>query len=477
MQKYEIIRELGSGSYGKVFLARSKRNNQQYAIKEISIGNLSQAEKDKAIQEVNLLKSLKHPHIVRLENSFQEKGILYIVMEYVDGGDLANKIRARGTKQFTEDEILDIFIQVVLALNYLHEKKIVHRDIKPQNIFLTRANIVKIGDFGVARALEGTQDLCQTVIGTPYYLSPEVWNNEPYNSQTDIWSLGCILYELCSLKRPFTARDANQLYAKVMRGNFEPIPARYSKNIKNLVSSMLNPVPSDRLTASEILQLPFIQSKTKSKIQENEAKLKTVNIIVAEKNFPQSPNKNIHQNPSQQKNAAAPPKSQRSSSNNKKATIHLPKLHSKPDLPKLIELPLPPEEEAPRWATQRGPQLSQADEVSITPSPEEFKEINDLKDSTTELQKSLSLQKSKVPAWAKPSDSQKVGSKDEIPALKKELMDILKEQLFEMLHQYIIDEKEVESSAQFVSLMEEEDPTTVEKMRRLVQLENMTAAK
>ena len=81
MQKYEIIRELGSGSYGKVFLARSKRNNQQYAIKEISIGNLSQAEKDKAIQEVNLLKSLKHPHIVRLENSFQEKGILYIVME------------------------------------------------------------------------------------------------------------------------------------------------------------------------------------------------------------------------------------------------------------------------------------------------------------------------------------------------------------------------------------------------------------
>lgn len=475
MQKYEIIRELGSGSYGKVFLARSKRNNQQYAIKEISIGNLSQQEKDKAIQEVNLLKSLKHPHIVRLENSFQEKGILYIVMEYVDGGDLANKIRGRGTKPFSEDEILDIFIQVVLALNYLHEKKIVHRDIKPQNIFLTRANVVKIGDFGVARALEGTQDLCQTVIGTPYYLSPEVWNNEPYNSQTDIWSLGCILYELCTLKRPFTARDANQLYAKVMRGNFEPLPARFSKNIRNLVSSMLNPVPSERLTATQILQLPFIQSKTKSKIQENETKLKTVNIIVAEKKSPQNQPKNVHQ----QKNAAVinPPKSQRSPSSNKKTTVRLPKLHSKPDLPRLIELPLPPDEEAPRWATQRGNQSFQADEVSINPSPDEFKEINDLKESTEELQKSLSIQKSNVPAWATPSDSQKEGSTDEIPALKKELLDILKEQLFDMLHQYIIDEKEVESSAQFVSLMEEEDPSTVEKMRKLVQLENMAAAK
>ena len=115
--------------------------------------------------------------------------------------------------------------------------------------------------------------------------------------------------------------------------------------------------------------------------------------------------------------------------------------------------------------------------MTISSSPDDFKEISDLKDSTTELQKSLSLQKSKVPSWAKTNESQKVGSVDEIPALKKDLMNILNEQLFSMLHQYIIEENDIESSAQFVSIMEEDDPKTVEKMRKLVQLENMSAAK
>jgi len=173
------------------------------AIKEIHMAALPQPAKDKAFQEVQLLRSLDHPNIVRLYDSVQEKGVLYIVMECVDVGGLAERIRNRGAKPFSEDELLSIFVQMTLAVACIHEKKIVHRDIKPQNVFLTRVGVAKLGDFGVSRALEDTQDMCQTVIGTPYYLSPEVWTSAPRGSMTDIWSLGCILYEMCALKRPF----------------------------------------------------------------------------------------------------------------------------------------------------------------------------------------------------------------------------------------------------------------------------------
>ena len=469
MNKYEIIRELGSGSYGKVYLARTKRSGEQVAVKEIKLSDQSPSESAKAAKEVNLLKSLKHPHIVRLIDSVQDKNTMYIVMEYVDGGDLAAKIRTQGTRPFKEDEILDVFVQLVMALDYIHGRKIVHRDIKPQNVFLTKGNIVKLGDFGVARALEGTQDLCQTVIGTPYYLSPEVWNNEPYNGQTDIWSLGCILYEMCALKRPFSARDANQLFVKVLRGSFQPIPAIYSKNLKNLVNSMLKTNPSERITTGQILRLPFIRNKLKMKLQESENKLNSVNIIVTDANKQPSPLAQI---------APKHPVT-KSPSPAKKMTAHLPKLNSKPALPELNELPLPPDEEAPRWATERGPQsFPKAEEVTVNSSPDEFKDLNDLKESINELQKSISLpmNSATIPAWVQQVD-QKVGSADEIPVLRKELRDLLKDQLFEMLHRYVIEENDIESSAQFVTIIEEEDPETVEKMRKLVQLENMNNSK
>ena len=229
MNKYDCIRDLGTGSYGRVFLAKSKRNGEQFAIKEIQMTNLTAEEKDNAMKEVQILSTLSNPNIVAHKESFQEKGNLYIVMEYVDGGDLANKIKTRGNRHFVESDILRIFIQITLALQYIHSKNIVHRDIKPQNIFLTRVGVVKLGDFGVARSLQGTQDLCQTVIGTPFYLSPEIWSNLPYNGQTDIWSLGCILYELCALHKPFQGVDARQLFAAVMRGDYEKLPPRYRR--------------------------------------------------------------------------------------------------------------------------------------------------------------------------------------------------------------------------------------------------------
>ena len=461
MQKYEIVRELGTGSYGKVLLARNRRTKEQVAIKEIQVANLTPEARDKAMQEVELLRSLDHPNIVRLRDSFHEKGVLHIVMEYVDGGDLAEMIKAHGTnKPFTEDEILSIFVQMTLAIGYIHDKKIVHRDIKPQNVFMTRLGVVKLGDFGVARALEGTQDLCQTVIGTPYYLSPEVWTNAPYNSMTDIWSLGCILYEMCALKRPFSGRDAHQLFAAVVRGKYDPLPARYSKGIKMLVDSMLSANPNQRPSAEQILQLPFIKTKIMGKIKENEAQLKTVNIIASEA-------KGI----TRQRSAVKTPPKRVATPKRPESATKLPRLNQEKDDD--MDLPLPPDEEAPRWA-QRGRNVAKPDEITVVPREEEPNEYEELREVTNEMHNSLRGSPGALPAWAKdeedvPMDESSLKTK--INGLREHLEQKLGEQLFEMLYENIQGEDDP-NCAQFVDIMNESDPELVEQMRELISLEN-----
>lgn len=292
MNKYQIIRSLGSGAAGTVHLARDKVTNQQLAIKEINIE--SKDSLNHTLNEIENMKKLQHPNIVRYHNSYQEGNKLYIVMEYIDGGDLASYIADRNTRFLTEDVILRIFIQIVLGLRYIHEHKIVHRDLKPQNIFITRVGVVKIGDFGVSRSLDRSSELMKTLVGTPYYLSPEIWNHEPYNSKTDIWSLGCILYELCALKKPYKASNINQLIVAIFNGNYEPLTKRYTENLRELVSDMLQQDPSKRPSAQMILQRPFITSRMQSMVLENEEKLHIVNIIGPESNSPKNNGKVIN---------------------------------------------------------------------------------------------------------------------------------------------------------------------------------------
>lgn len=138
---------------------------------------------------------------------------LCIVMDYAEGGDMYTKIgkQRKIGKGFPESQILDWFVQICLALKYVHDRKILHRDLKTQNIFLTAKGDIKIGDFGIARVLQDTYDCAQTAIGTPYYLSPEICQEKPYNQKSDIWSLGCILYELVTLRHAF---DANSISSK-----------------------------------------------------------------------------------------------------------------------------------------------------------------------------------------------------------------------------------------------------------------------
>ena len=180
-------------------------------------------------------------------------------MEFCSGGDLFSLISKQRGKYLHEDLILFIFLQLCLAVNYIHSRHILHRDIKTQNIFITRGFVVKLGDFGIARILDGTSEFAKTCIGTPYYLSPEICENKPYNNKSDLWAMGCVLYEMSTLKHAFKAGSMKNLILKIIRGSYPPINSRYSYDLRNLVTALLKRNPKERPSLESILRKGFIQ--------------------------------------------------------------------------------------------------------------------------------------------------------------------------------------------------------------------------
>ncbi|KAM4730659.1 serine/threonine-protein kinase Nek5 [Anableps anableps] len=262
MNDYEVIRQIGEGAFGRALLVRDKRGDgdRHCVVKQISLRKMSAKETEASKKEVILLSQMKHPNIVSFIATFQEKGSLYIVMEYCDGGDLLKKINMQRGIPFSEVQIVDWFIQICLGLKHIHDRKILHRDIKSQNIFLTSGGMkVKLGDFGIARILNNTLEMARTCVGTPYYLSPEICESRPYNNKTDIWSLGCVLYELCSLRHPFEGSSLRQLVSKICRGRYTPVPSRYSHDLRLLVTQLFKVNPRDRPSVSSVLRRPFLE--------------------------------------------------------------------------------------------------------------------------------------------------------------------------------------------------------------------------
>ncbi|XP_064305805.1 serine/threonine-protein kinase Nek1 isoform X6 [Phalacrocorax carbo] len=261
MDKYIKVRKIGEGSFGKAILVKAKENGQQYVIKEINISKMSNKEREESRREVAVLANMKHPNIVLYRESFEENGCLYIVMDYCEGGDLFKKINAQKGILFSEDQILDWFVQICLALKHIHDRKILHRDIKSQNIFLTKDGTIQLGDFGIARVLNSTAELARTCIGTPYYLSPEICQNKPYNNKSDIWALGCVLYEMCTLKHAFEAGNMKNLVLKIISGPFPPISVHYSYDLRNLLSQLFKRNPRNRPSVNSILEKNFIAKR------------------------------------------------------------------------------------------------------------------------------------------------------------------------------------------------------------------------
>ncbi|XP_066896168.1 serine/threonine-protein kinase Nek1 isoform X4 [Kogia breviceps] len=261
MEKYVRVQKIGEGSFGKAILVKSLEDGRQYVIKEINISSMSGKEREESRREVAVLANMKHPNIVQYRESFEENGSLYIVMDYCEGGDLFKRINAQKGILFQEDQILDWFVQICLALKHVHDRKILHRDIKSQNIFLTKDGTIQLGDFGIARVLNSTVELVRTCIGTPYYLSPEICENKPYNNKSDIWALGCVLYEMCTLKHAFEAGNMKNLVLKIISGSFPPVSLHYSYDLRSLLSQLFKRNPRDRPSVNSILEKGFIAKR------------------------------------------------------------------------------------------------------------------------------------------------------------------------------------------------------------------------
>ncbi|BES95101.1 NIMA-related kinase [Nesidiocoris tenuis] len=247
---YEKIRTVGKGAFGTAVLYRRLSDSKMIVLKEINMGDLSAAERQMALNEVEVLSVLHHPNIISYLGSFEADGMLVIEMEYADGGTLSQYI-SRAKSPIHELEILSLFKQIVSAIQYMHEHNILHRDLKTANIFLTKDELVKIGDFGISKVMN-TKSQAHTVLGTPYYISPEMCEGKQYDQKSDMWALGCILYELACREKTFQGSNLPALVNKIMKGSYEPLPTIYSTGLKIMVSDLLQKEPAMRPPASVV---------------------------------------------------------------------------------------------------------------------------------------------------------------------------------------------------------------------------------
>ena len=263
MNNFELISKLGEGSYSTVYKVRRKADLKMYALKKVKLKNLSEKEKQNALNEIRILASIKSDHIITYKEAFieEKEKILCLVTEFANKGDLFQKITyfKQMQKSFEEKDIWNIFIQILKGLKCLHDHNILHRDLKSANIFLFNNNLAKIGDLNVSKVTKNGIGHTQT--GTPYYASPEVWNDESYTNKSDIWSLGCVLYEMICLTPPFKAESMDGLYHKIIKGKYNKIPEKYSKELNEILKLLFNVNPKERPSCDELLKNSIIKNK------------------------------------------------------------------------------------------------------------------------------------------------------------------------------------------------------------------------
>ena len=292
MEKYAFGDIIGHGNYGTCHVVTHLKENRRYVAKRIPVHDV--AARGEALAEAQLLSKIKHPNVIAYKESFlsspekeeeeeeeasfegrgsrRQKRVaphrgdcLCIVTAYAEEGDLFTHIkRARESnprRYFPERQVLDWTAQIALALDHIHAMRVMHRDLKTQNIFLGRGGVVKLGDFGISRVLERTDDFATTVAGTPYYLSPEVCQNQPYTLKSDVWSFGCVAYEIATLEHAFAADSLLSLVYRIVNGtcDYSEISQRYDARFCGLVEAMLRRDSAERPSVAAALQSEIMQ--------------------------------------------------------------------------------------------------------------------------------------------------------------------------------------------------------------------------
>jgi len=259
MDNYRKVKVIGRGAHGTVSLYLRVSDGKHVVIKEIPVELKTSNERQVALGEAKTLQMFSFPFIIGYYEYFFDDNNLCIVMEYAEGGTLAEFLADRNGHHMDDDQILHLFAQIVLSLQHLHSRQVLHRDLKTQNILLNRTRTVcKLSDFGISKILSNTKSKATTVLGTPSYMSPEICEGQPYNQKSDIWSLGCVLYELATLKRAFDAETMGALVMKIMRGDIGKIPDTCSEGLRLLILKLMERDPGKRPTVAEIMALPIM---------------------------------------------------------------------------------------------------------------------------------------------------------------------------------------------------------------------------
>lgn len=263
--KYERVKLVGKGSFGKGWQVKRTSDKALLVAKEMDMSAMSPRDIQYVKSEIECLASCSHFAIIQFVESVAIGQTMIIVMEWADAGDLNMQIKSRAADQnnmqyFEEHEVGYTFIQIALALEHVHSRKMLHRDIKGANVFLKTNGLVSLADFGFSHKYESTVsgDVASTFCGTPYYLAPETWRRQPYSKKADVWSLGILLFEMMSLKRPFIGQGMNGLKDAVLKMSWTtPLPSKFSKDLQEVCMSILNPDPNIRPSIQQVLETPY----------------------------------------------------------------------------------------------------------------------------------------------------------------------------------------------------------------------------
>lgn len=248
------VKRLGRGAFGEAVLYRRVDDDLLVVLKQVSLaGEYADKRRAEAIKESETLAMLNHCNIITYFDSFVEDDNLLIEMEYADNGSLREKIvAAPPNSRFPEELIKWYAFQITSAIEHIHGIGILHRDIKSENIFLTRSDIVKVGDFGISKVLTGPLDTSNTVVGTPYYMAPELLMGKPYCEKIDIFALGCIIHELALKRRTYEATNMPAMLTKIVNSVRDQLPAVYSEGLQDTIDMCLHSNPTQRPTATQV---------------------------------------------------------------------------------------------------------------------------------------------------------------------------------------------------------------------------------